>query len=122
MLRHSLLFVLSLCGCSAQADDLQLVYPDSNVSSRPFIEFRARDGRLDPKQPSVGHAFVMLGKEYDNGMKFIYGVGGFYPKHSDKSVPELINLVLSQGRVDYTLDDLRNDRSFQTYITPDQEN
>lgn len=103
------------------ADDLQLLYPDNNVSSRPFIEFRARGGRLDPQQSSVGHTFVLLGREYDNGLAAIYGVGGFYPKHGDKTSAEVLHMVLSSGSVKYTIDDLREDERFKTYITPEQE-
>src|SRR5450432_4874164 len=64
---------------SVAAGEIELFLPDSNVSSKPILEFRARPPTLKP--PSAGHAFVFLGREIDNGNTIFSRAGGFYPEN-----------------------------------------
>jgi hypothetical protein len=83
--------LLSLQSGLSYADstyELQLIHPDAQVSSQPFVEFRSRKYDLDPRRNedvfaerfSVGHGFVLLGRVLDDGTLFYHTVGGFYPE------------------------------------------
>src|SRR5205823_4005603 len=107
------LFLLC-CGRVGWADDIQLLYPDNSVSSKPIIEFRARPPTGKP--PSAGHTFVFLGRELDNGTTVFYGAGGFYPENNTVK-----NLLSGPGAVKYTIDDMKTDQVFRVNISPRQE-
>ena len=92
------------------AEDIQLLYPDNNASSKPLIEFRMRN------DTSTGHAYILMGRELDNGLKVYHSAAGFYPK-TDKA----FNLVAGPGTLKYKIEDVRTDDSFQAYITNEQE-
>jgi hypothetical protein len=119
---YLLVFGTAIIGTSVQtrADDLELVYPDNNVSSKDIIEFRAREPRLFDRldhsiDPGFGHTFVFLGKELDNGLTFFYSAAGFYPENHT-----LINTLYGPGKVKYELPDMHDDIVFRTEITSEQ--
>ena len=97
-------------------EELTLTYP-TEANSRPFIEFRARKpeiakgGRL-----RIGHVFVVLGRQLNDGTKVYYGAGGFYPEQ------ETIKTVLAgPGQVPYKVEDLNTDGWYFARITGEQE-
>jgi len=96
------------------ADDVQLLYPDNNVSSKPILEFRARPPTTIP--PSPGHAFVFIGRVLDNGMTVFYAAGGFYPENNTVK-----NVLLGPGNIKYKIDDMKSDQVFRVNISPEQE-
>ena len=101
------------------AEDIQLLLPQNNVSSRPVLEFRARDPSLgdDGREVSaVGHAYVLLGRELDNGLTLFNEIKGFYPAKND-----VVHFAYGKGAVKQTLDDASQDVVFRVYITPLQE-
>jgi hypothetical protein len=121
-------FVLALCTALVwptsyvAADEIELFLPQNNVSTRPILEFRARRPSLgsEGRQVSLtGHAYVLLGRELDNGNTLFNHVKGFYP--NGKGVAELVNMVYGKGVVKQTLDDAASDIVFGVYITPVQE-
>lgn len=61
----------------AHADDIQLLLPDNNVSSQPFIEYRARAPYKENGIKYPGHVFIFLGRELDNGTSFYHQAYGF---------------------------------------------
>lgn len=127
-----IVFVLVLTAVSfpIYADDIQLMLPDMNVSSRPIVEFRARKahGHIDISvrpphigfDASPGHAYVLLGRELDNGLTVYNTVAGFYPKKSG-GIDLVRQLVVTPGAVKQTLDDAKSEITFKIYITPIQE-
>lgn len=115
---HVWLAWLLLATSVAHAEDMQLMLPDLNVSSRPVIEFRARRASIDP--PSPGHAYILLGRELDNGLRVFNTVAGFYPDHSTGAHP-FRQLVSTPGVVTQTLEDASSDITFSLYISPTQE-
>jgi hypothetical protein len=103
----------------AYAEDIQLLLPQNNVSSRPVLEFRARDPSLggDGRGSSaVGHAYVLLGRELNDGLILFNEVKGFYPAKND-----VVHYMFGKGAVKQTLDDASQDVRFRVYITPLQE-
>lgn len=115
------LIVLAPGGALAQTtDDLQLLYPDSSVSSRPIMEFRYRS--TDLKNKTLTHAFVVLGRELDNGTTVFIGAAGFYPQGADNKLQEFRNVLQSPGHVDYKIADMHSDGAFRVRITGEQEN
>ncbi|MCP9233747.1 hypothetical protein NMG46_26635 [Mesorhizobium sp. LMG 17147] len=103
----------------ASAEDVQLLFPDNNVSSKPIIEFRARDAKLDGGQIG-GHAFVFLGREYDNGNTVFDVAAGFFPKVGEGLVG-LKRFAITPGKVDYTILDIHSDVIFRLNISTSQE-
>lgn len=106
--------------CPSRADDFQLELPGNNVSSRPILEFRARA----PAQGNLGHAFVALGRELDNGKTVFDGIAGYTPTTPPNTYTK-IQMVLGDkqvpGSVKYEIPDLRNDTTYRVNITPEQE-
>lgn len=105
----ALLFSFSV----SAADSLELMLPQNNVSSRPIVEFRARTG-------VPGHAFILLGRELDNGFVVFNSVVGFYPDH-DQKLWGLKLFVSTPGQVTATLYDASSDVAFRVNVTPVQE-
>lgn len=107
----------------AGAQDVQFLYPDNSVSSKPIIEIRARDPKFNADQLGGrfsqlgGHAFLALGKELDNGTTVFYGIAGFFPTDTDSKE----RFFLTPGKIDYTLLDLKTDVVYRANITPKQE-
>lgn len=99
---------------AAEQDGVQLLYPDNSVSSKPIVEFRARTDTV------LGHAFVALGRELDNGTTFFYAIGGFYPEEGGK-LSKLQNILNGPGEVTYKWADVRSDKIFRANITDEQE-
>jgi len=104
--------------------------PGMSVSSRPVIEFRARRAHGDVDlsivpfrigiDASPGHAYVLLGRELDNGFTVFNAVAGFYPRSSG-GLNTVRQLALTPGVVKQTLDDAKSEITFKVYITPTQE-
>jgi len=84
------------CGGASRADDIQLLYPDNNVSHKAIIVFRARGFNLSKHSP--GHAFVLIGSELDNGLKVFSAAGGFYPIKGGK-VTTIKTILSVPGKV-----------------------
>jgi hypothetical protein len=102
------------------AEDLQLMLPGMNVSSRPIVEFRARRGNADNPPASLGgHAYVLLGRELDNGNIIYNTVAGFYPK--DDKASGFKKFFGTTGVVKQELDDNKSEITFRVNITPTQE-
>ena len=121
----SVLFLMFAPTC-VMADDIQLLLPDNNVSSAPILEFRARRPlskeeaeRLGREPSRAGHAYVLLGRELDNGTLFYNQVRGFYADRDDKIT--LVQKMYTKGVVKQTLDDASSDVTFRVRITPAQE-
>jgi hypothetical protein len=116
----ALFCMMLLCSVSHAVDeDIQLLLPQDNVSSRPILEFRARNPKLggDGQGSSpVGHAYVLLGRELDNGNTLFNEVKGFYPDKGD-----FFHSAYGKGVVKQTLADASQDVVFRIYITPLQE-
>ncbi|RWB20383.1 MAG: hypothetical protein EOQ40_15055 [Mesorhizobium sp.] len=98
--------------------DVQLMLPDANVSSRPVIEFRARKATTDPVSP--GHAYILLGRELDNGLRVYNTVAGFYPDDSRRAAP-FMQVFSTKGKVTQKLEDAKSELTLSTYITPIEE-
>ncbi|WP_156752768.1 hypothetical protein [Mesorhizobium sp. WSM3873] len=98
--------------------DVQLMLPDANVSSRPVIEFRARKATTDPVSP--GHAYILLGRELDNGLRVYNTVAGFYPDDSRRAAP-FMQIFSTKGKVSQKLEDAKSEITLSTYITPIEE-
>jgi hypothetical protein len=124
--RASFVFVSSVMallssGASADPDaEIQLLYPENNVSAQPFIEFRARWFDKD----DVGHAYIVLGRKLDNGLEARYAMTGFWPK-AEAGHPtdwEMIKRIL-YGPGELKLDklDLSYKSSFKVWVTEEQE-
>jgi hypothetical protein len=77
----------------SDAQDIQLLYEGNYVSSKPIVEFRARDG-------FPGHAFVLVGKELDNGLIHYQTIGDFYPEEGNK-ITTFKNILRGPGEVVY---------------------
>jgi hypothetical protein len=116
---------LSFC-TNAMADDLDLLLPPNNVSSRPIIEFRARKPmsqdaakEVGREASRVGHAYVLVGRELDNGTTLFNQVRGFYAVRDGEIT--LLQKMYTKGIVKQHLDDAASDITFRVYITPIQE-
>lgn len=96
--------------------DLQLLFPDNNVSSRPIVQFAAREMNLS----SPGHAFVLVGIELDNGLTYFQAAGGFYPKDAESKMEVVKNVLYSPGQVTYKLQDAGADERFTVHVTQEQ--
>jgi hypothetical protein len=105
---------LTAMGLADSTNEFQLLYPNNNVSSRPILEFRSRSDTV------TGHAFVAIGRELDNGTKYYYAIGGFYPKEGTGKLEMVKNMIYGPGEVKYKIPDLRVDEKFQVYLTPEQ--
>lgn len=103
------LFAATILFATSTFADFQLIYPDNNVSQKPIIEFRARKGK-------PGHAFVAVGREYDNGLTAFYAIAGFYPKGND-----LKSVLSGPGQINYKWVDTSSDVVFRVNITWEQE-
>lgn len=101
----------------ALSGTLELIYQD-NSSTKHVLEFRARGSSLLP--PSVGHAWVALGYELDNGVTHFYSASGFYPGSTDGVFEAIKATVDSPGRLDFTVPDMSQDEVFRVSITPAQ--
>jgi hypothetical protein len=101
-------------------DEFQLLYPENSVSSKPILEFRSRE--LDIKNKAMTHAFVVLGRELDNGTTVFYGAAGFYPAGADNKLQSFKNVLNSPGHVDYKIADMQSTEAFRVRITGEQEN
>jgi len=118
-----LLFGIAITSAARAADpeySIQLIYPDNNVSSRSIIEFRARNPSLTGEK-SVGHAFVLVGRELDNGLRVYYSIGGFYPEPGSNTFKTIKNTLNGPGEVTYKIPDLKYDTTFTAYISAEQE-
>ncbi len=89
----------------ASSDNSQLY--ESSRSHRPYVLFVGRDG-------VPGHAFVVLGEELDNGLKWDVGVFGFYPKEGKKV--EIKQLINTPGKIDFKWVDLQRDVEYRVYV------
>ncbi|MBB6356931.1 hypothetical protein ACFFTN_21105 [Aminobacter aganoensis] len=69
---------------------------------------------------SPGHAYILLGRELDNGQRFYNTVAGFYPDHNEKAA-YVKEFYSTKGVVTQTLDDAKSEITFTIYITPNQE-
>lgn len=98
--------------------DLQLLYPDNNVSSRPVVQFAAREPGINPISP--GHAFVLVGIELDNGTTYFQSAGGFYPQGADSAMTALKNTLYGPGQVTYKLKDAGADLRVNFHVTQEQ--
>ena len=92
------------------ANEIQLLLPDNNVSSAPILEFRARKPlskeeaeRLRREPSRAGHAYVLLGRKFDNGTRFYNQIRGFYADRDDQIT--LVQKMYTKGVVKHTLDD-----------------
>jgi hypothetical protein len=113
--------LVCLWTCCASADEIELMLPQNNVSTRPVLEFRARGPSLgnDGRAISLtGHAYVLLGRELNENTLF-NNVRGFYP--DGKGAFELIHMAYGKGVVKQTLDDASSEVVFRVYLTPVQE-
>jgi hypothetical protein len=85
MLNRRLLMLASLVLLQRTAKaDVQVLYPDNNASGtgKKIILFEARKGKIESGSSGpVGHTFVKLGTELDDGLEYIHGVFGYYPDH-----------------------------------------
>jgi hypothetical protein len=115
----ALFIVCSVAVSIAAAEDIQLLLPDNNVSSKPILEFRARTPSSDDGK-EIGHAYVLLGRELDNGLTLYNAVKGFYPD-TDGNVKTITNVIYGPGKVTQTLADAKSEIIFTVYITPLQE-
>lgn len=111
-------YLLALLGVSGQGrsdqDDFQLLLPENNVSSKPFVEFRARTDSL------TGHAFVAIGQELDNGLVYYSEVAGFYPKN-DGTWKARLYQITGPGEVTFKMTDWRHDYTFRVPVTVEQK-
>lgn len=100
---------------ASQAD---LPVGSETVSNKMFVEFRARREALN-EGVSIGHAFVLVGTEYDNGL-LVYELGaGFYPREAGKF--GLKKLLGEPGEVGFDYDkDWNYDNAFRVPITEEQ--
>src|SRR5262249_40045416 len=87
------------------SEGLEMLVMGGNVSSRPILEFRAR--KVDISNHSPGHAYVLMGRELDDGLRFYNAVGGFYPDTDGSKVQSFKAILLAPGKVSQTLDDAK---------------
>lgn len=105
---------LSVCAETVVLKNLRL---SDGLYSKSFIEFRAR--------VAAPHAFILLGRELNDGTKVYFAAGGFYPKSNCnyQSLADYRNVVYGNGEVRYTFEDAAagDTISYLAYITPRQE-
>jgi len=119
----------TLMSFAARADDSQELFPDNNVSSQPFVEFRARG---PDKMGYAGHVFIGLGVEHDNGNRVYYAFAGFTPEPAlatnatglqgvVEGVGHLVKVLTGvNGHLDYDIEDMHDDVYFRQKVTPEQ--
>lgn len=117
----SLITIIAIWG--AVVSDIQILFPENSVSSRPVIEFRARKpgDTADGGKSPVGHSFVALGRELDNGLTVYYGIAGFYPEPGTNKVQTAKYVLYGPGETQYKLNDIQSDTRFRAYLTESQE-
>ena len=111
-------FLVSLSILSARAD-IQELYPDNNVSGKKVVLFEARKGIIELGNSGlVGHAFVKLGTELDNGLVLVHSFFGYYPSEGTMYQVKLIFSTKAEIKFEFP-SDLKSDVSQKYYISDD---
>lgn len=120
LLNRRLLFFVAFCLFTTTAKaDVQELYPDNNVagSGKKVILFEARKGAIEGGTSGpVGHVFVKLGTELDNGMIHVHSIFGYYPSHGKLYEVRLIVAKAAEIKFDLPAD-LQTDLTQKYYVS-----
>lgn len=101
--------------------DTQVLYPDNYVYQGHFIEFRARgpSNSISPytgedTSSPVGHAFVLVGREVDNGGTIYDQAAGFYPEKGK------LRKLHGPGFTDFKWADMESEVNFRVPVSAEQ--
>lgn len=88
----------------------------------PVIRFQSRNPGIDPAtgNSSNGHAFILLGRQSEQGEIDFFSIYGFYEKPLDAQPQEVYAILNAPSTMDLNLNDLSSDQFYQANLSDQQ--